>query len=256
MNEEERAVFSFIIPHSSFIIYFESVVPPLDSAGQQRRVARVLDVVGDVREVGAARSQLSDVVERAFEPEVCRVRAQAQAVEHESVQAAQHVQRGGRNLAQVGRVGEVVEAVRHHGEPPVDDLDGSNLKVWAEAEGSAVRDRVGDDLRESAAEGRRLEDVFEDAADVHPRALVGIDAQSAMAEVQGSYVVEAEDVVGVAVRDEDGVEVSKTYAQSLLAEVRGRVYQDRLPAVLDEHGDAQALVARVVGRAGLALAAD
>src|SRR5215207_3665951 len=50
--------------------------------------ARALDVVGDVREVRAARSQLRDVFERAFEPEVRGVRAYAQAVEHERVQAA------------------------------------------------------------------------------------------------------------------------------------------------------------------------
>src|ERR1043165_3619074 len=91
---------SFILPPSSFILYHKSVVSPLDPFGQQRRVARVLDVVGDVREVCTARSQLADVFERALQPEVRRVRAQAPAVEHERVQVAQQVERPGRNLAQ------------------------------------------------------------------------------------------------------------------------------------------------------------
>src|SRR5205085_7462505 len=100
------------------------------------------------------------------------------------------------------------------------------------------------------------EDVFEDASDVHPRAFVGVDAESAVPEVQGAYVVEAEDVVGVAVRYENGVEALDVLTEGLLSKIGRRVDEHHLAFVLDEHGDAQALVARVVRRARLALAAD
>src|SRR2546423_2464118 len=187
---------------------------------------------------------------------ICRVRAQAQAVEDERIEAAQHVERAGRNLAQVGGVGEVVEAVGHDGQATVYDLDRRDEQIGAETELRAVFDRVRDDLRQAAAEVRRLEDVLEDAADVRPGAPVGVDSQSAVAEVQGAYVVESEDVVGVAVRDENGVEVLDVLTKRLLPEIGRRVNEYRLAVVLDEHGDAQAFVARVVRRARLALAAD
>src|SRR2546423_18862 len=249
-------LFTLITHHSSLITYFQAVVAPLDATGQERRVARVLDVVGDVCEVGAARLQLLDVGERAFEPEVRRVRAQAQAVEDERIEAAQHVERAGRNLAQVGGVGEVVEAVGHDGEATVYDLDRRDEQIGAETELRAVFDRVRDDLRQAAAEVRRLEDVLEDAADVRPGAPVCVDSQSAVAEGQGADVLESSDVVGVAVRDEHGVEVLDALTKRLLPEIGRRVNEYRLAVVLDEHGDAQAFVARVVRRARLALAAD
>src|SRR5437588_10745907 len=103
-----RACFRLITHHSSLITYYQPVVSPLDSTWQQRRVSRVLDVVRDVREVSPARLQLFDVRERALQPEVRRVRSDAEAVEHERVEAAQKVERGGRNLAQVCGVCEVV----------------------------------------------------------------------------------------------------------------------------------------------------
>jgi len=46
---------------------------------------------------------------------------------------------------------------------------------------------------------RRLEDVLKDAANVFPRAFVGIDTERAVTKVERAQIVEAEDVVGVAV---------------------------------------------------------
>src|SRR5256714_18161 len=170
-------LFTLITHHSSLITYFQAVVAPLDATGQERRVARVLDVVGDVCEVGAARLQLLDVGERAFEPEVRRVRAQAQAVEDERIEAAQHVERAGRNLAQVGGVGEVVEAVGHDGEATVYDLDRRDEQIGAETELRAVFDRVRDDLRQGAPRGGRRDEVFGDTAGGPPPARLGADAR-------------------------------------------------------------------------------
>ena len=116
--------------------------------------------------------------------------------------------------------------------------------------------RVRDDLRQTAAEVGRLEDVFEDAPDVQPRAFVGIDAERAMPEVQGAYVVKPEDVIGVTVRDEHRVKPLQLLAQRLLPKIRRSIHEHRLPVVLDEHGDAQTFVARIIRCARLALAAD
>ena len=85
LKDESRRDFQFSVQRSAFIAYFQSVVTPLDARGQKRGVARVFDVVRDVREEGAARLQLFDVSKRAFEREVRRVWANAQTVEHENV---------------------------------------------------------------------------------------------------------------------------------------------------------------------------
>jgi hypothetical protein len=177
MSDEQEGVRLLLITHhSSLITNGQPVVSPLDAAGKERRVARVFDVVGDVRQVRAARAQLFDVIERAFEPEVRRVRLDPQAVYDERVEAAEQLFRAVGYLAQVCQISEVVEAVAGDGEPAVDDLDRRDVEVGAEAEGRAVFDGVGVDLREASAEVRRLEDVPEDAADVAPGALVGVDA--------------------------------------------------------------------------------
>src|SRR5438874_2611676 len=141
------------------------------------------------------------------------MRRDAQAIEDERVEAAQALKRRGRNLAQVGRVGEVVEAISDDGQTAVYDFERRDQETGTEREGRARDDGVRDDLRETAAVVGRLEDVLEDAADVHPRALVGIDAERAVVKVQGAYVVETEDVIGVAVRDEHCVEPLEALAE-------------------------------------------
>jgi hypothetical protein len=55
------------------------------------------------------------------------VRCDAQAIEHEHIQAAQSIERGGRNLAQVGRIGKIVAAISDDGQPPVDDFERRDL---------------------------------------------------------------------------------------------------------------------------------
>ena len=77
-----------------------------------------------------------------------------------------------------------------------------------------------------------------------------------MPKVERANVVEAEDVIGVAMRDEHSVEPLQSLSQGLLAEIRRGVNEDGLPRVLYEDGDAQTLVARISGSAGLALASD
>src|SRR5205085_12182199 len=117
-------------------------------------------------------------------------------------------------------------------------------------------DCVRDDLRQYAAEVRRLEDVLKDAANIFPCALVGIQPKRAVTKVERPDVVKTEDVIGMTVCDENGVEPFDLLPQRLLAEIRRRINEHRLPAMFDENGDAQTLIAWINRRARLALAAD
>src|ERR1043166_7341550 len=55
-------------------------------------------------------------------------------------------------------------------------------------------DRVGNHLRQAAAEVRRFEDVLEDPFDIDPGTFVRIDAECAKTKVERANVVETEEV--------------------------------------------------------------
>ena len=63
-------------------------------------------------------------------------------------------------------------------------------------------------------------------------------------------------MIGVAMRDQDRVEMLQASSQGLLTKVSGSINDDRLAGVFDQHGYAQAFVALVVGRTRLAIARD
>ena len=63
-------------------------------------------------------------------------------------------------------------------------------------------------------------------------------------------------MIGVAMRDQDRVEMLQTISQGLLTKVCRSVNDDGLAGMLDQHGHAQAFVARVVGRTRLAVAGN
>ncbi len=72
-------------------------------------------------------------------------------------------------------------------------------------------------------------------------------------EAEGAEVVEAEDVVGVAVGVEDGVEVADVFAEGLGVEVGAGVDDDGVVLPGDEDGGAGAAVVRGgAGRPGRA----
>ena len=75
-------------------------------------------------------------------------------------------------------------------------------------------------------------------------------------KLNGPHVVETHDVVGVLVGEQDGVEPVDLGAQGLRAEIRRGVDQDVAPAVADQDGGPQAVVARIVRAAHIAMAAD
>jgi hypothetical protein len=121
------------------------------------------------------------------------------------------------------------------------------------------RDLVRVELRHTAARFPfAIEDVVEGAAERVP----GVPARvardgAALQVVVAPHFVEAEHVVGVAVREEDRVDAVDAMRQRLLPEVRRRIDQD--PGVaghVDEDRRTEPLVPRIGGQADGTAAAD
>src|SRR2546427_5638232 len=144
------------------------------------------------------------------------VRTNAQAVEHQHFQIAQTFNRRRRNLTEIGRVRKIIEAIRNHRQPSVNYFEWSDFQISREAKRRAVDDGVRNNLRQSAAEMRRLKHVLKNASDVFPGAFVRIQSQRAMTKVQRANVVEPEDVIRMTVRYQHRVEMFEPMPQSLL----------------------------------------
>ncbi len=104
--------------------------------------------------------------------------------------------------------------------------------------------------------GRPLEDIAEVFLQSLQRFLPSVTGNPSLIEIiKTPEFVDAVHMVGVVVGVQHAVDVADVINQALLAEVRGRVDQGIVPAVADQHGSAQALVANVVRTADRAIAA-
>ena len=77
-----------------------------------------------------------------------------------------------------------------------------------------------------------------------------------MFEIERPHVIQPENVIGVAMRDEQRIEPVQPCAQSLLAKVGGNVYLGKLACVFDQQPRAQAPITRIIRRAGCTFATD
>ena len=77
-----------------------------------------------------------------------------------------------------------------------------------------------------------------------------------MPEIEGPNVVQPEDVIGVAMRDEHRVYFFNPRAQSLLPEICRNIHQQLLARVFDQQARAQPLIARISGTARRAMTAN
>ena len=102
------------------------------------------------------------------------------------------------------------------------------------------------------------EDVGIDALQIVQRPLVAVTRNRRLLHhVEAAHFVESHDVIGVAVRIDNGVDASDAVRERLHAQVRRRVDEHRRPAVgLNQDGRARSFVARIGRAAGAALAAD
>ena len=148
-------------------------------------------------------------------------RRDPQAVERERVDAAQQLHRPVRNPVRVRDVREAADAIAEDGPVAVRYRQGRDGDA-------AVRERRLDvvqlELRLAAADLRVRPDVAERAPDRFCGGGIGecVD-RLALPEVEGADVVEAHEVIGMGVREEDEVESWDGELQKLQAEVGGRV---------------------------------
>ena len=178
------------------------------------------------------------------------MRLGAQRVEDDDVEAIEQGEARVRNAVHVSEVGGVAEAIagdfevsvheRHRSKGNAGDIDraieAEQLNPRACGVGRVGREGVGEDAFEHFGCG-----------------LIGVQGQLpvAMREAQGAEVVETEDVIGVRVGVEDGIDVADAEAQRLLAEIRAGVDEDAvrtrwflLGLPFDGDGGAEALVAQ------------
>lgn len=212
----------------------------------------VVDFVGHVGEEGAARGDAFHPTKGRVKMGVAGVRLGAEGVENEDVEVPEERQAGFGDGAHVGEIGGGAEAEAgdlevamedgHALEGDAEDFGGLGIFEWVELNAGAMR------VRGVGGEG-----VVEDVAKDGRGGLVGVEGQEAglVGEAERAEVVEAEDVVGMGVGVEDGVEVMDALANGLLAEVGAGIDDDgmrpctALPA--DGDGRASAAVARVSG---------
>ena len=189
----------------------------------------MVNVVGEVGEEGLPRLQLVDDFEGLVDAEVGGVVAVAQGVEDQEVEVLEKRPGFGGDARHVGAVGQglagVVDAEAGDGEAAVQETQGG--------EGGVVElDRAGDFEGEGDQFGDegivdvavRGEDVFEHAGQRVVGRRLGVDFERGVhGGVEAAQVVEAEDVVGVGVGDEDRVEATEFRPQGLVAQVGGGV---------------------------------
>ncbi len=130
-------------------------------------------------------------------------------------------------------------------------VDGDALEAGSEeVDRLALFEAIELHAGDGGAPAGRPEGVVEDALDGGGGLVVGIEGERVdQGEGQGAQVVHAEDVVGVGVREEDGVDVGDAFADGLGVEVRAGVDEDGVVCTVvmprDVDGWAGPAVARV-----------
>src|ERR1022692_102059 len=203
---------------SDLKLQFHSVVRQLH-AGRQRRVGcLVRQVVTNVREKCTLRFYRFNNFQRLLDGRMSGMRRVAQRVQKQNVESAQFLQRFGGDFA-------VIRQVSRRSEPETENRGVAvNHRQWLEAraeEFDAPFDQMQVDLRQSAKLIRWFKNVREHVAQEFASAGRGIKRQLARLMVisQGAQVVDAEDVVGVRVGVEHGIELPDVFAQRLFPKV-------------------------------------
>ena len=101
---------------------------------------------------------------------------------------------------------------------------------------------------------RRLENVLKDPPKVDPRNFISIDAHRTISKIQGPNVVQSKNMIDVAMCYQHGVKPIDLSPESLLPKINRSIDKNFLMVMLDQDGDAEAFVTRIVGQTGLAVA--
>ena len=98
-------------------------------------------------------------------------------------------------------------------------------------------DGMRDQLRQAAAEMDRLEYVLKDPAEIDPRDLIGKNGHRPKPEIQRTNIVEPENMVDMAMRDQNGIQITDVCPQGLLTEIGRGIDEDRLTVLFDQYGN-------------------
>ena len=181
------------------------------------------------------------------------VRVAAKGVEDEDVEVLEERDAVVGDVAHVGEVGGAAEAVA--GDLLAAVSDGDAVEAGAEELDACAGCGIDAMDLNAGAGGVAVfvaEGVLEDALDGVGGGVVGVDGEVALVvKAEGAEVVEAHDVVGVAVGVEDGVDAADFFADGLGVKVGAGVDEDGVAVVGEADGRPGAAVARVpVGRDG------
>ena len=92
------------------------------------------DVVIQMRQAGSFWGKVCNDIEGFFKAEMRRVRLDPNAIKHEYVEIAKGIHRGRRNVLQIGRVREVVQAIGDHRQFSMYHFDRRDRQVFTDIE--------------------------------------------------------------------------------------------------------------------------
>ena len=128
-------------------------------------------------------------------------------------------------------VGEISGATKAEAENFHVAMEEGHGNEWNPEKLARALDGVQDYTRYGTKRGLVIKNVGKDAADNAKCLFVAVNRErGALANIEGAYVVKTEDVVSVAVSEQNGVDADQTDAEGLLAEVRSGINDNVLTA--------------------------
>jgi len=211
---------------------------------------RVRKVVSDVRKPCAARFETLDQGQGLVHGLMHGVRNIAQGVQDEFVEA---LEKGHRRFGQAAEIREISGAA----ETETQNLHVAVLHRDGHERNAKKLDRSDRELERNARDGAErgfiVKDVREHAADDSKGLFVAVDGECcALANIERANIVEPENVVGVAVGKQNGVNTVEPDAKSLLAKIRRRIDDDVLAIAGNQKRRAKAIVVGIIRMANAA----
>ena len=178
----------------------------------------------------------------------------AQSVDHQRIDAFEFVELFGRNVVEIGQVGNTSDAEPQYRQLVMQSADRNDLHALHP-------ERVFADRMETNFGNSRIFVLNECIVEIlfhHPLyPLFGIDVDRlSRSVIECTHIVQPSDMVLVLVGQQDAVDTLHMFAQHLLAEVRPRIDDQHHAVLFDECGSAQPLVPAVRRRAHPATARD
>ena len=234
----------------------QAVVRKRDAGRQPCTGRRVRQIVAHVREKRAPRTNAGRRLKRVADREMRWMRPVSQRVDHQRVEAGYEWPRLVWNRTTVGQVREGANPVSEDRPLPVHQGDRYKLLV-AERKSACQWERH--ELRETASDGSMpVEDVGEHAPDRPDRFGIAVTRNGpALKNIEAAHLVQTKHVIGVRMREQDGVDPPHVERQRLRPQIWPRIHEDTRTVIqLEKNGRPPSSVAGIVRTTGGALASD